>query len=272
MDLLADLLDFRLFLLAALIFIPVERLFAARREQRLLRRQWRGDLVYVFANGILIRLGLLAATVAILALSSALLPGEVREAVAGQPLWLQVVEVFLLADLGFYLAHRAFHAVPALWRIHQIHHSIEEMDWLAAHRVHPVDQILTKGASLLPCFALGFSEWAIGAFAIAYHWHSLLLHSNIRLGFGPLSRLIASPDFHHWHHCRDREAWDRNFAGQLSLWDFLFGTAYLPAGRNATRFGIGEAVPEGYGAQLVHPFRRAAPLRSPDSAAAPGSG
>ena len=190
-----------------------------------------------------------------LALSPLLVSEGVRAAIRSQPLWLQLVELLLLADLGFYAVHRLFHSVPALWRIHQIHHSIEEMDWLAAARVHPVDQILTKGASLLPCFALGFSEWAIAAFALAYHWHSLLLHSNVRLSFGPLDWLIASPNFHHWHHCRDREAWDRNFAGQLSLWDHLFGTAFLPKGRTAERFGIGESVPEGYAGQLVHPFR-----------------
>ena len=256
MEDLAALLDFRLFFLAALIFVPLERLLGARKEQGLLRRYWANDLVYVFVNGPLIRLGIFAIAAAIIALSPMVVPLAVRTAVASQPLWLQLIEVFLLADLGFYAAHRLFHAVPALWRIHQIHHSIEEMDWLAGARVHPLDQILTKGASILPCFALGFSPWAIAVFAIVYHWHSLLLHSNLRLSFGPLGRVIASPDFHHWHHCRDREAWDRNFAGQLALWDHLFGTAHMPKGRTAERFGIGEVVPEDYPAQLIHPFRR----------------
>lgn len=263
---LAELLDFRLFLVAAFVFIPLERLFAARKGQKLLREDWANDLVYVFVNGIVIRIGLVLAVLAILALSAFLAPSALREAVSSQPLWLQLVEVLLLADLGFYLAHRAFHAVPALWRLHRIHHSIEEMDWLAAARVHPIDQIITKSASLLPCFALGFSEWAIGAFAILYHWHSLLLHANVRLGFGPLKWLLASPDFHHWHHARDREAWDRNFAGQLALWDFLFGTAHLPKGRRAQSFGTGEPIPAGYAAQLLHPFRR------PGSEAVPGNG
>jgi sterol desaturase/sphingolipid hydroxylase (fatty acid hydroxylase superfamily) len=255
MALVAELLDFRLFLVAAFVFIPLERLFAARRGQKLLRKGWANDLVYVFVNGILIRLGLILTVVAILTLSAVLVPAGLRAAVGGQPLWLQVIEVLLLADLGFYLAHRAFHAVPALWRLHMIHHSIEEMDWLAAARVHPVDQIITKSASLLPCFALGFSEWAIGAFAILYHWHSLLLHSNVRLGAGPLKWLIASPDFHHWHHAQDREAWDRNFAGQLALWDFVFGTAHLPEGRHPQALGIAEPVPASYAGQLIHPFR-----------------
>jgi len=265
MGFLAELLDFRLFLVAAFVFIPLERLFAAKKGQKLLRRGWANDLFYVFANGIVIRLGLLVAVLAIMALGALIVPTGLREAIASQPLWLQVVEVLLLADLGFYLAHRAFHAVPALWRLHAIHHSIEEMDWLAAARVHPIDQILTKSISLLPCFALGFSPWAIGAFALLYHWHSLLLHSNLSFRFGPLQRLIASPDFHHWHHARDREGWDRNFAGQLAFWDFLFGTAYLPE-RRPRAFGIAEPVPASYGGQLLHPFR------SPGSAAVPENG
>ncbi|WP_246672129.1 MULTISPECIES: sterol desaturase family protein [unclassified Mesorhizobium] len=83
-------------------------------------------------------------------------PEALSATVQSQPLWLQAIEALIIADIGFYLAHRAFHAVPFLWRFHAIHHSIEEMDWLAAHRVHPVDQILTKSASFLPLFALGF--------------------------------------------------------------------------------------------------------------------
>ena len=266
MSFLTELLDFRLFLVAAFVFIPLERLFAARKGQKLLRDGWTNDLVYVFVNGVIVRIGLVLAVLAILALSALIVPASLRAAVTSQPLWLQTVEVLLLADLGFYLAHRVFHAVPALWRLHQVHHSIEEMDWLAAARVHPIDQIITKSASLLPCFALGFSEWAIGAFAIFYFWHSMLLHSNIRLGFGVLRWLIASPDFHHWHHAREREAWDRNFAGQLALWDFVFGTAHLPKGRQAQSFGVADPVPKGYAAQLLHPFRR------PGSAAVPENG
>jgi sterol desaturase/sphingolipid hydroxylase (fatty acid hydroxylase superfamily) len=270
MGFLADLLDFRLFFLTVVVFVPLERLFNAR-GQPLLRRLWTHDLVYVFANGILIRLGLFAAFMLAFAASPLLVPAGLHAAIEAQPLWLQVVEVLLVADFIFYLFHRLFHAVPALWRIHAIHHSIEEMDWLAAHRIHPVDQIVTKGASLIPCFALGFSDMAIVIYALVYHWHTCLLHANLRLGWGPLAWLFTSPNFHHWHHCRDEEAWDRNFATQLAVWDFLFGTAHLPKDRTAERFGIGEAVPETYLSQLAHPFR-AQGSRRRVSAAVPESG
>lgn len=270
---LAELIDFRLFFVAALLFVPLERMFAAKQAQPALRRLWTLDLVYVFANGIVIRAGLIAVVTLLLAASPALAPQALRAAVAAQPVWLQSVEVVLLADLGLYWAHRAFHAVPALWRIHQVHHSIEDMDWLAAHRVHPIDQVATKAVSFLPVFALGFSEMAIAIFGLVFHFQALLVHANIRLGYGPLDRLIVSPNFHHWHHSRDSAAWDRNFAAQFSLWDRLFGTFYLPKDRKADRFGIEDHLPETYGAQLLYPFRRkAAALRPPGSAAARGSG
>lgn len=276
MDRLADLLDFRLFLLAALLFVPLELLLAKKKDQPILRRQWSLDLVYVFVNGILIRLCLVGVAALLLTASPVLIPAGLRAAVASQPLWLQLIEVMLLADLGLYFTHRAFHAVPALWRIHQVHHSIEAMDWLAAHRVHPIDQVLTKTASFLPLFALGFSGTAIGLFGLIFQFHALLVHANIRLSFGPLNRLIVSPEFHHWHHERDRAAWDRNFAAQFAFFDWLFGTAYQPKDRMAANFGIGEQLPESYGGQLLHPFRRSAaerePATLPGSAAAPGIG
>jgi sterol desaturase/sphingolipid hydroxylase (fatty acid hydroxylase superfamily) len=136
-----------------------------------------------------------------------------------------------------------------------VHHSIEAMDWLAAHRVHPIDQILTKSASFLPVFALGFAMEPILIFALLYQWQSLLIHANTRIGFGPLRWIVASPHFHHWHHANDAAARDKNFAGQLSLLDLCFGTLHLPR-RAPERYGIDEAMPRSYLGQLAYPFAR----------------
>jgi sterol desaturase/sphingolipid hydroxylase (fatty acid hydroxylase superfamily) len=165
--------------------------------------------------------------------------------------------MIVIGDIGFYCAHRAFHTVPWLWKFHQIHHSIEELDWLAAARVHPIDQILTKGASLLPIFALGFSEVAIGMYLMLYYWQSFLIHANLRIRFGPLRWLLASPEFHHWHHSNHREARNKNFAGQLPLLDLLLGTLHMPRGKVPQRYGIDEPVPRTYVSQLLHPFQSA---------------
>jgi sterol desaturase/sphingolipid hydroxylase (fatty acid hydroxylase superfamily) len=242
-------------LLTALIFVPLERMLARHPEQRVFRRGWMNDMIYLLLNGqvILFCLGILV--IGMIMTAGWLVPVSVRGAVAGQPYWVQIVEVIVLADIGFYFAHRAFHEVPWLWRFHAIHHSIEELDWLAATRVHPLDQIVTKGFSLLPVFTLGFSDVAIGAYMILYGWQSVLIHSNVRINFGPLRWLLASPEFHHWHHSRDREARDKNFAGQLPLLDVLFGTLHMPRGQMPSKYGLDRPIPATYPAQLLYPFR-----------------
>jgi NAD(P)-dependent dehydrogenase (short-subunit alcohol dehydrogenase family) len=95
----------------------------------------------------------------------------------------------------------------------------------------------------------------IAHFAI-YHWHSLMLHANIRLNFWPLSWLVASPEFHHWHHSNRPEAHDKNFAGQIALWDFVFGTAH-PKGEKPGQYGTDDPVRATYVEQIAYPLRSA---------------
>jgi sterol desaturase/sphingolipid hydroxylase (fatty acid hydroxylase superfamily) len=237
-----------------LVFVPLERLFARHPQQKVFRRSWANDLIFLFLNGILIKLGLLAVIAAIIFAAARIVPASFQAAVGGLPYWVQIPAVIVLSDLGFYWTHRMFHAVPWLWRFHSIHHSIEELDWLAAARVHPVDQILTKGVSLIPVVALGFSEWAIGIYALLYQWQSILIHSNVQIGFGPLRWLVASPEFHHWHHSNDLEARDKNFAGQLSFLDALFGSIHMPHGQAPTAYGLDRPMPQRYAFQLLYPF------------------
>lgn len=250
---MSDLVDLKAVLVIALIFIPLERLLPLHAEQSSTRRHWLNDVVYLLFNGIITKIGLLLVIGTAMLVLDRFVPAGLTQAVQSQPVWLQAVEVLVLADTGFYLAHRAFHAVPFLWRFHSIHHSIEEMDWLAAHRVHPVDQILTKSASFLPVFALGFSTTAILIFTLIYQWQSLFIHSNTRIKFGPLKWLLASPQFHHWHHANEREAWDKNFAGQLPLLDMLGGTLFMPD-RMPQKYGTDDPVPPLYHQQLAYPF------------------
>jgi sterol desaturase/sphingolipid hydroxylase (fatty acid hydroxylase superfamily) len=266
------LVDWTYLLILVLVFLPLERLLPMHPGQRVLRRDWLNDTVYLLVNGWIIKAGAVALILVGVGLLQLIVPEGLVEAVRSQPIWLQALQVLLIADLGFYLIHRLFHTVPWLWRFHAVHHSIEEMDWLAAHRVHPVDQILTKAGPLVPCFVLGYSEAALGLYAVLYQWHSVLLHANVRLHFGPLRWLVASPEFHHWHHSDHREAYNRNFAGQLALLDVLFRTAYLTRGRAPTRYGCSDPVPRTYGGQLLYPFRRWHGGRPPEGATGPEAG
>lgn len=251
-------IDWRGILIIALIFIPLEHLIPNRAEQKRFRKGWLNDACYLLLNGFPIRVGFLAALIATMSLTDAVVPAGLHAWVQDLPLLVQVVVVLLIADLGFYTAHRMFHMVPFLWRFHSVHHSIEEMDWLAAHRVHPVDQIVTMSFSLMPVYFLGFSAEAIAVYSVLYHWQSLLIHSNVRLDFGPLKWIIASPQFHHWHHADEKWAYDKNFSGQFTLMDRLLGTFHMPD-RMPEAYGCSDPVPELYHQQLVYPFLPATP-------------
>ena len=251
-----ELIDFKLLLLVAVIFIPIEQLFALRTDQKFFRKDLINDLIYLIFNGIPIVL-----IVAIIVGStrsgiSSLIPASIPETIQSLPLWLQAIGAIVVADIGFYLAHRTFHAVPFLWKFHMIHHSIEELDWIAAHRVHPIDQGLTKAASLIPIFALGFSGEAIAIYAFVYQWQSVLIHSNTRLRVGPLKWVLASPQFHHWHHANEEQAFDKNFAGQLPILDIIGGTLFMPKTQMPKRYGTDGAPRNLYHEQLLFPFLR----------------
>lgn len=252
-------IDTTTLLIVFLIFVPLEHLFPLHHEQKRLRSQLLTDLIYLVFNGILIKIGLVFTIGLSLLLIRTLWPDGIMPGIKEWPVWLQAILATIIADIGFYLAHRAFHSVPFLWRFHAVHHSIEELDCIATHRVHPVDQILTKTASLVPLFALGFSAAGIAAYALIYQLQSLLVHSNLKVEFGPLRWLLASPHFHHWHHANQQEAYDKNFAGQIPLLDWLGGTLFMPD-RMPTRYGTDAPVPDAYHRQLLYPF-------TPESAA-----
>ncbi len=177
--------------------------------------------------------------------------------IASLPLVVQVPALLLVADFTQYWIHRSFHASTLLWPFHAIHHSIEEMDWLAGSRLHLVDVIVTRGLTYVPIFVLGFSETALIVYVFLVAAQATFIHANVRWEFRSVRRLIATPVFHHWHHSSDRDALDKNFAVHTPIWDILFGTYYLPD-RWPTVYGLHNRhdVPARWVTQLLYPFRR----------------
>jgi sterol desaturase/sphingolipid hydroxylase (fatty acid hydroxylase superfamily) len=235
--------------------------------QARLRRSWRElrtDLTYwlmlPLVNRPMAQVAAMAAAVPTLWLlglpldREALLHGH--GPVASWPGWLQVLVVAVIGDFIGYLLHRALHR-GRLWPIHAVHHGTRELTWIAAVRVHPLNDALTRMAQALPFVALGFSPMLLGAYLPLLTFHAILLHANLRWDFGPLRYVLASPTFHRWHHADDERARDKNFAGLFPLWDMVFGTLYLPRGERPQSFGVrGEAIPAGWVKQMIHPFRR----------------
>lgn len=257
-----DIFNLKVLLISFLIFVPLELLIPLHRDQKLFRAGWLNDAIYATVNFALSKAVLLVLVVLAMGALEWLVPVGLKSAIAGQPVWLQVIEIIVIADVGLYFAHRAFHAVPFLWRFHAIHHSIEELDWIAAHRTHPIDLILTKAASLIPVAMLGFDVAALGIFAVIVNGQALLLHANVRMNFGLLKWIVASPQFHHWHHGNEPNAYNKNFSAQLSLIDVIFGTFHAPGKELPAKYGIDDPMPRWYLPQLMHPFKNVETPRS----------
>lgn len=108
--------------------------------------------------------------------------------VGALPLIVAVPMLVLAADLTQYWVHRMFHTVPLLWPFHAIHHSIEDMDWLAGSRLHLVDVIVTRGLTCVPIFVLGFSREALGIYVFIVAAQATFIHANVRWELRALRR------------------------------------------------------------------------------------
>ncbi len=243
------------FVVLLLIFVPLERLFTLRKEQRIFRKGWLNDLIHFSVNNFLVQLGLIFLAILFLPFLRRLVNADFQASVAAQPQWLQFVEAVLIAEVSFYFIHRLSHTVPWLWKFHAVHHSIEEMDWLASARLHPVDLIIGKGFVVVPLYLMGFTASTFGFYLVISAFQAIFVHSNVRINFGPLRWLINTPELHHWHHSDDRGTHNKNFCG-LPLVDWLFGTLYLPTGQMPRKYGIQELIPQHYLKQLTYPFHR----------------
>jgi sterol desaturase/sphingolipid hydroxylase (fatty acid hydroxylase superfamily) len=238
----------------AVIFIPLERLFALH-PRRVLRRGWRTDLVHYLVNGAALKVGLIVSVVVVGGALRAFVPAPLRLGIAASPTWVQIVAGFAITTVGGYAGHRAAHEVPLLWRFHRVHHSIRDLDWLAANHLHPLDETFGRSAAVLPLYALGFGRVSLGTFVILITVQAIFIHANVRMNFGPVRWLIATPQFHHWHHAREPHAYNTNYAGEFPILDALFGTLYLPTDRWPAQYGIDESEPAGYLRQLAWPLR-----------------
>jgi sterol desaturase/sphingolipid hydroxylase (fatty acid hydroxylase superfamily) len=240
------------------IFVPIERMFARRPEQRIFREGWRTDLVYFGVSALFVQVTTLLTMRPAMVFFDWAASAGVQAWVRGLPFAAQFVLILFAADLTQYWVHRAFHASPALWRFHRIHHSAGVMDWLAGSRLHLVDVAVTRGLTYVPVYVLGFAEAPLFAYVAFVSVQATFIHANVRFRFGALRWVLATPQFHHWHHGAEPEAIDRNFAVHLPVLDWLFGTFYLPGDRWPREYGLasGESVPRGYLRQFVRPFLR----------------
>jgi sterol desaturase/sphingolipid hydroxylase (fatty acid hydroxylase superfamily) len=237
--------------LLTLMFLPLERLFPAHR-QRVFREQWATDFAFFLGQYLLWTAPVVAVLVAVRGVTGVAWLDGLRGAFGALPWLVQVVLAMALSDAATYWAHRLSHSVPLLWRFHRVHHSAPRLDWLAAHREHPLDNVYTRLVENLPLMLLGLPLSSLAGFVMFRGLWSLYIHSNVALDPGPLRRLLGAPRLHHWHH-EEQRGGRVNFANLSPLMDLAFGT-YFDPGHFPERYGDGNPVPRSYASHLVAPF------------------
>jgi sterol desaturase/sphingolipid hydroxylase (fatty acid hydroxylase superfamily) len=250
----------------SVLFVLLERVRPRDPEQGMVRRGLLTDLAYTVVNGHWLGVGVAIATAPLAdALDAALAARGLSLHlgwVSGLPFVAQLVIAFFVIDLMQWGVHRLLHRVPLLWRLHQVHHSIVRMDFLGSLRFHFGEVLVYKTLLYLPMALLGFDGAALFWLAVVSTAIGHLNHANVDLRFGPLVYFLNGPEMHVWHHAHpdahpELPAGGVNFAIDLSLWDWLFGTAHLPADRRPPRrlgFRGVERYPEDPLRQLLAPL------------------
>jgi len=242
---------------STLIFVFIEKAFALRKDQPVFRPEWQTDFHHFLVNHMIVGFVLLATNLLVHKLFGWAAKDGIRAWVQDLPFVIALFLIVLVADMVQYWTHRAYHEVPALWRLHAVHHSVKSMDWLAGSRQHILELIITRTLVLAPIYVLGFSKEVIDAYIVIVGFQAVFNHANVSVRLGPLRHVIVTPNFHHWHHSQDDEAIDRNYAAHFAFLDHLFGTAVNSDRAWPERYGVvGDYVPNGYLRQLAFPFVR----------------
>jgi sterol desaturase/sphingolipid hydroxylase (fatty acid hydroxylase superfamily) len=250
-------------LVVSLVCWTLERISPWRSDQKAFRDQFGQDLFWLVFNGHYA--GLLLAYVAGWVLQST------RQILDGTPLpsrdsiyllshsspWLQFLVFLVVKDFLEWGIHNLLHRIPWLWEFHKLHHSIKELDWIGNMRFHWMEIAIYHSLTYLPLVMLGVDSRVILWIAVFTTIIGHLNHSNLKLDWGIFRYLLNSPRLHIWHHdvvLHGRHG--QNFGVVFSLWDFLFGTAYLPAEEQPAQLGFPEMekFPEKLLPRFLYPF------------------
>jgi sterol desaturase/sphingolipid hydroxylase (fatty acid hydroxylase superfamily) len=258
---------FYFLIVASLVVWGLEYLMPWRKKQNIIRKDFWLDGFYMFFNFYIFSLLLAAAlsNVSYKAMMSVLKPlgydgGHLIDFSSLHWGW-QLIILFIIADFVQWSIHNMLHRVPFLWKFHKVHHSVKEMGFAAHLRYHFLETFVYQSLKYIS-LSMIFGFALENAF-IVYTFTVLighLNHANINLDYGPLKYVLNNPKMHIWHHAKELPSSHpkgMNFGISLSLWDYLFGTNYIPSDGRDIELGFpnDENYPEGFVGQVVKPFQ-----------------
>ena len=230
------------FFVGVFALVALWELASPRRVLRLSRRQrWGANLGLVVLNTVVLRLLFRAAAVGVAATAATEGWGVLNHWAV--PFWLAVPLAVVAMDFVIWLQHVMVHAVPALWRLHRVHHADIDYDLTTGARFHPIEILLSMGIKFATIVLLGAPVLAVLVFEILLSACAMFNHGNIRLPAGVdrvLRWFMVTPDMHRVHHSVEDDESNSNFGFNLTWWDRLFGTyqAEPRAGQVGMTIGI----------------------------------
>lgn len=203
--------------------------------------RWTSNLGLVVLNAVLVRLAFPVGAAGMAAFAATNGWGLLNHFEV--PLWLAIPIGVIAMDFVIWLQHVMVHAVPVLWRLHQVHHADLDYDVTTGSRFHPIEIGLSMLIKLATIAVLGPSIVAVVIFEVMLNATAMFNHGNVRLSAGVdrmLRRLVVTPDMHRVHHSVEDDETNSNFGFNLPWWDRLFGTYrdQPRAGHDAMTIGI----------------------------------
>lgn len=250
----------------SIIVWMLELIFPWRKQQSAFRKDFWLDGFYMFFNFFLFSLiGFNAISNIGVDLFNSFLKvvginNLVAINIAAFPKWSQFLIMFVIADFIQWNIHRLLHRNKYLWEFHKVHHSVIEMGFAAHLRFHWMETVIYKSLQYIPLAMLGFGIqdfFIIHIIAVAI---GHLNHANLKLTYGPLKYILNNPVMHLWHHAKDlpKGSYGVNYGLSLSIWDYIFKTAYIPNNNANEPLGFNdiEKFPKNFIKQEVYPFKK----------------
>lgn len=235
----------------AIFFIIVERIWPYTKGQKVLREGFFDDLaLYTIAQSYILGIFIFTYIINFIDSSTGLSRLQLFRDV---PIWIQLIFFLISHDLYIYWMHRWQHKNKYLWRIHEAHHSPKKVDWLSGSRSHALEILINQTIEFLPIVLLGSPPEVIAYKGVISAVWGMYIHSNLDIHTGKLQRIINGPEMHRWHHSTGKGR-NRNFATKLAIWDWIFGTAFLPETK-PDEYGLKTFFPNHYIMQTLYAFR-----------------